>query len=503
MRQVFAPFLLHLHSSSKVLCVGLASTFLFLASVYPLGAHARFKLIKQWVAQDYAEFGQFTVPVPGRPLRDGAIYWWDTSENAPYPLWRIRGNSITPITGLTHEEAAFDRAAIFNVGEMVVLFGEKDGVSEHFEIDGMEIIPLEPRLGPVPFTSEYLWSPIATGTIISGRTAEHGRELWFMDESGYSLIADVNEGPESSHPGEVGWNIVPIYDWPEFPRGESVSRLLFTLDDGKTGSEPWVYTAANGSLALIGDLVEGAEGSHPLWLGNLGSNLYFGAVGNQIYKSDGTFASGILDNSFTWTYGPYSISQFVFEFNGDLYPWWQPHGFDQHGYILRISPDDTVKKFDPRYFSPPIQPTELGFVGPFDGEVQIVGEDLYSPYDFLKIVGDEVEYSNALPGPMDRPEIITSNGSELLVEETAGTIHREDIYCIANGEAVPAWRKPTDIYYKAKTLVVRGDWIYIRVIDVLALHGLPGAINQLWGMPWPGGCQQPWVEDMIHEAGFE
>lgn len=472
-------------------------------SIYPKEASARFKLIKQWVSEEYAEFGLFSVPLPGRPLRDGSIFYWDTTGLSPFPLWRIRGTTITPITGFTPDEGAFDPTFVFNVGDMVVLSGLVNDEPKHFRISGVDVIPLEPELGPVPFTGEYLWTPIGSGTIISGRDASHGRELWMMDETGYSLIADLNKGPESSHPGEVGWNIVPIYDWPTNPGGASVSRLLFTLDDGTTGPEPWAFNPANGSLTLIGDLVEGAEGSHPLWLGDLGVHQYFGTADQHIYKTDGISAVSILNNANIWSYGPYFTSQSVFEFEGDLYPWWDPHGFNQFGYILRISPDDTVRKFDPRSFPIPMRNIELEFVGPFNDEVQIVGKDHSDPYDYLRIDGDVVLYSEALPGPTVRPIIMASTGSDLLVEESASTIYRDDLYCLVDGEAVPVWRKPTDIYYKFKTLVVRGNWVYIRVHDVLALHGLPGGINQLWGMQWPGGCDQPWVEDMVLESSFE
>lgn len=467
------------------------------APFYASSTQAAFELIKEWVLTEPLEGGYFNLPGPNWPVSDGSIYFWDTSGFSPYPIWHLQGTTISPVTGFTPATGTFQLVMTFSVGNMVVLSGLLNGEPKHWKIEGNAAMPLESEFGPVPFASEWMWTPIETGTIISGRDEAHGRELWLMDESGYSLIADLKEGPESSHPGEAGWDAVQIHDWYETFVGSNgpESRLVFTLDNGLTGPEPWVYDVEENSLTLIADLIEGPDGSHPWWIGRLGIYHYFGTVDRQIYKSDEITAQSIVESYGSGFYG-YTYAQSVLEFDGDLYPWWRPHGFDPTGYVLRISPDDSIRHFKPRLHALD-NGTELVSLVPYDGVIQMIGDSR-----ILKIDGDDVRHSDAFDGIAGQPEFIAWNDDEWLFQEGENNINEDDIFCLIDGQAKPMWRKPSNIPYAGMSMYGRGDWVYLKVVDHRAIHGDPGGTVQLWGMHWPSGCQQPLVETMVIDSGL-
>lgn len=462
---------------------------LFLALV-TTQAFARFELINEWVIPDPPEGMFYAVAYPDWPLKDGSMFMWDPSGLSDYPLWRVEGNVITPLAGFAPGPGRFQFQVAFNVGDMVVVSGLLDDVRRHWKVEGDGLVSLEPLFGPIPFTGEWLWTPIASGVVFSARTEAHGRELWRMDEQGYHLVFDLNPGPGDSHPGDAGWDAVPIYDWYEtFVRsGQPEARLMYSLDDGETGTEPWVFDAETLTLTKVAELAEGADGSHPWWLGSMGGNEYFGTIEKHIFRSDKTSAMRIDDGSGHFSYG-YRHLQHVFGLEGAIYPWWEPHGFDASGYFLRITSDDDFRRFTVRTF-PFLNDEVLVSVFPFDGAVQVVSETKR-----LKLEDDQFVASDLFSGAAKNPGVIAWSESEVMFEETGFGLFKNDVYCLVNGEAVPMWRKPTDLPFERMTWTRRGEWVYLRVEDALARENQAGGRIQLWGMQFPGGCSGPWQEN--------
>ncbi len=482
---------------SRIVASVLAALVYLVFAMFPHVAQARFELIKEWVLAESLENGSLSAPFPGWQLADGMVYLWDDNGPSPYRLWRLEGTTLTPVTGFNFDFDRFVPNAIFSQGDRVVLSGTFDGVQGHWSIVGDDVISMEPLLGPVPFYAPYLWTPTDAGVVISARTDEHGRELWLMSEDGYQLIADLNPGAADSHPGSAGWDAVPIYDWHAAFTGAQgpQSRLMFSLDDGSSGSEPWVFDAADQSLTQVGDLVAGEEASHPWWLGSVGETQYFGIIDRQIFRSDETTAISIDDRVGLFSYGSPS-SQHNFVLDGALHAWWGPHAFDSYGYITRINPDDSIEFFRARRF--PASPTlELDSVFPFDGAAQIV-----SGSTFLKLQGSELVESDLFTGKAGRPGVITWSESEVLFEEEASGVFQGDVYCLVNDQSVAMWRKPQDIPYAGHSVVRRGGWVYLRTSDPAAIEGEAGGRAQLWGMPFPGGCQQAWPEEFHINASL-
>lgn len=464
--------------------------------IFPLIASARFELIQEWAVNGlgYAYFF-----APSGPYVDGNMYWYDRAGATEFPLWRVQGTTMEPVTGFDLDAEEFDLRLIFNVGNMVVMTGTLNGVQTHFRIDGNAVIPLESEFGPVPFDSEYLWTPMEFGTLISARDVEHGREFWVMDEDGYTFTQDLYKGFESSHPTSAGdWLYVPLYDW--YQR-ETIadSKMLLRMDDGISGPEPWMYDRSTNSFQILADLVPGPGGSYPRWLGKLGDNHYFATLDQQIFKTDRVNIQSIENN-----YQPSNTSpnfKAEFEFEENLYVW-RIDVVGDGGHVLRITGNDTVTQFIPATPSMPDN-IRIESVFPHNGEVHILGKGRLEGANMLKIMGDDIVHSSVFPETVIDPEISAYTESEMLYWEIAATVFQFDVYCMSNGESVPAWRKPDNFHFKIANYFESADWVYVVAYDILGYDGLPGGRVQLWGMRWPQGCQQPWVEDMILDTGFE
>lgn len=459
-------------------------------------ASARFELIQEW-AVDGLGYAYFSAP--RGPYIDGNMYWHDYARVTEFPLWRVRGTVMEPLTGFTPGEAAFELDVLFNVGNMVVMSGTLDGVIKHWRIDGDSVIPLESAFGPVPFHGEYLWTALQSGTLISARDDTHGREFWFMNQDGYSFTQDLFEGFDNSHPtSSSGWLWVPMYQW--FQREPITnSRLLLRMDDGNSGPEPWVYDAEANTFQLLADLVPGPEGSYPRWLGALGDYHYFATLDRQIFKTDRVVTQSIEDD-----YRPSSTLphfKMDFEFGGDLYVWRQDLA-DDGGHLLRISSEDEVTQFIPG--SPSLaQDIHIESVFVHDGAVYILGEGYAEDENVLKIDGIKAVPSNPFSGVVVDPLVSNFTEKELLVWEYAATVYQYDVFCITSSGAIPVWRKPNNFHFRIANYYESGNWAYVVAYDVLGFDGKQGGRVQLWGMYWPEGCQQAWVEDMILDVGFE
>lgn len=95
---------------------------------------------------------------------------------------------------------------------------------------------------------------------------------------------------------------VPVRDFP-LPNGDDLrpprfglttvgSHLVFTVDDGAHGSEPWTSDGTPGGTLLLRDISPGASGSEPAGYTEAAGQLFFsatdGAHGNELWRTDGT-----------------------------------------------------------------------------------------------------------------------------------------------------------------------------------------------------------------------
>merc|ERR1711871_634975 len=122
----------------------------------------------------------------------------------------------------------------------------------------------------------------------------NGRELWASDESGTTLVKDINSGVASSSPEYLIFFNNMIY---------------FKASDGQFGHELWASDGTSAGTSLIADIKPGAGDSNPSYIAILTSRLnaqqYLimvaqdgdmsagdreGLGGSQLWRSDGTTA---------------------------------------------------------------------------------------------------------------------------------------------------------------------------------------------------------------------
>lgn len=94
---------------------------------------------------------------------------------------------------------------------------------------------------------------------------------------GTEFLVDINQGP-----GDTGF-VYPC---------ALGTKLIFGGNDGKTGSEPWVFDTVTKTATQLADLYPGAPGSGPAQMTAIGKYVYFKAigpnVGDELYRTDGT-----------------------------------------------------------------------------------------------------------------------------------------------------------------------------------------------------------------------
>ena len=131
----------------------------------------------------------------------------------------------------------------------------------------------------------------------------NGIELWKSDASpaGTVMIRDINPGIGSSSPG----NFTSLG-----------SSILFAAADGSLGRELWKTDGTSDGTVLVRDINSGAADSSPdnspgASFAVLNGNVYFqantAAAGDELWKSDGTFAGTqlILDLNAGISHGNY------------------------------------------------------------------------------------------------------------------------------------------------------------------------------------------------------
>ena len=124
----------------------------------------------------------------------------------------------------------------------------------------------------------------------------------------FGLFRDINLGSVGSYPTDF-----TVLD---------DERVIFSANDGESGSELWLLRPDAGSVVMVKDIYLGAGGSDPIYFTEMNGELYFsaddGVHGSELWKTDGTEEGTIMVKDIRD--GPYSSSPYSFtEFYNELY----------------------------------------------------------------------------------------------------------------------------------------------------------------------------------------
>jgi len=459
----------------------LRSLVLLLALASFSSAFARFELVKEWTS-DTGGLYQHVIATWVFP--DGSRYFHDLSPGAEYPVWRLLGHELVPITGISHEQIAGGYAIFYPVQDWVLMIARNGSQVAHWRIEGQDAIPLEPVWGPIPTTKTSLLVTMDEGIIFTGDHPEYGREMWLMDKSGYHLLGDVNPGPANGYEPSLYSNY----------QGGTGEYLLFELNDGVHGKEPWVYHKGAG-LTLVADIEAGLAHSYPRRIGTRGNEVYFGAVPNRIFKFDGESMSLVQQGGNIRT-SPRSNAQFRYQ--GELFAWWEYYEPDP-GFMLRISADDEVQGLSLKwtYWADPIN---LHSAAPWNGAIELQGAGRNQT---LRVTPEGTVKSDLFKPWAQAPIVRKFSENELLFQETRyGDTNRDHVFCLTQEAGRTMWKGEVD-GYGAAHISSGGDWIYLNFANNAAELGEPGGVMQVWAMKWPEGCQDAWKEELIYSSSFE
>ncbi|TQF17390.1 hypothetical protein FJV41_03650 [Myxococcus llanfairpwllgwyngyllgogerychwyrndrobwllllantysiliogogogochensis] len=107
------------------------------------------------------------------------------------------------------------------------------------------------------------------------------------------------------------------------PLAPGPTGLVFSVDDGVRGREPWVSNGVPGAgTRLLKDLVVGAASSDPRWFTRVGTQVFFAATdpvaGRELFATDGT-TDGTRRVKDIWPGAVGSFPTELFAFKGLLY----------------------------------------------------------------------------------------------------------------------------------------------------------------------------------------
>jgi ELWxxDGT repeat protein len=135
-----------------------------------------------------------------------------------------------------------------------------------------------------------------------------GEELWASDGTTAGTRKVTNFAPEAVffYQFPNGHEALPL---PELAAG---SRMVFTVDDGVHGIEPWTTDGTPAGTRLLRDVCPGACSSNPLERATVGSRLIFiaddGVRGQAPWVTDGTPAGTRLLRDIVWNpFAPASL----------------------------------------------------------------------------------------------------------------------------------------------------------------------------------------------------
>ena len=143
-----------------------------------------------------------------------------------------------------------------------------------------------------------------------GFSSQLGKELWKSDISfnNLNLVLNINK----SH---FGANFYPN---PNI----AGNRILFILNDGIHGSEPWTYDKSEQKVYLVKDIYEGNKSSSLDNMVSLNNQVFFSATtndyGKELWKSDGTKQGTVMVSDLIPGPGSSSPRNFIVH-NGNVF----------------------------------------------------------------------------------------------------------------------------------------------------------------------------------------
>ncbi len=115
--------------------------------------------------------------------------------------------------------------------------------------------------------------PLGERLLISASDGSTGKELYVIDDSGITLLKDINEGEGDSNPRDF-----TLYN----------NKVYFIAGDVDNGVEVWSTDGTPEGTMLAIDVVSGSGSSYPSQLWVSSSNQLFFSANDFLYVSDGT-----------------------------------------------------------------------------------------------------------------------------------------------------------------------------------------------------------------------
>lgn len=134
-------------------------------------------------------------------------------------------------------------------------------------------------------SSPHALTPVGNTLFFAAFESAHGWELWKTDgsESGTTMVRDIVPGPSSS--------LLPL---PTTKLVDIDGTLFFAVNDGTNGNELWKSDGTFAGTVLVKDIAPGSGSSDPSAPFGFGGAVYFvandGINGRELWKSDGTSA---------------------------------------------------------------------------------------------------------------------------------------------------------------------------------------------------------------------
>ena len=214
-------------------------------------------------------------------------------------LWRTDGTAsgTVLVKDINPGTAGSNPRGLVAIGG-TVFFAADNGVSgtELWKTDGSAAGTLLVRdINPGPAGSDPTGLANLGGTLVfAGDDGARGCELWKSNgtASGTVLVKDIRPGSASGFSGLGGTSLTVAGD-----------KAYFAANDGVAGQELWRTDGTATGTALVRDLFAGSvngapNGSYPGTLTALGGTLLFtadnGATGTELWKTDGTGAGTVL-----------------------------------------------------------------------------------------------------------------------------------------------------------------------------------------------------------------